>query len=390
MIMKTNLVNRLLRRAMPVGVCAGLSFCLSQAQEKPAEPNPDPKPSADATRPARPAPAKVPFLGLALGSLDEPLAAQLGLPKGVGVLVRAVMPDSPADKAGVLQHDVLRYFNDQLLVNEPQLQSLVRAAGIGTEVTLKLLRKGKEETLAVKLGEHEERETAGATSWRERTPGDQRGGFFGNTRPPGDSRMFNFPLNGDAFANRVRDLSERIRRLEGKPDQIQEEIERFQKEILDYHERRDSMERRVEPPRNVPQWRPGNSAASSGSARVWKDDKGGIRVEVSTDSDDDKPAGAAGSSVTATADGEGKVIVTQNNSTRMAWNDGDGSGELVIENGKKKLTVKDADGKEIFAGPVDTEEQMKSLPPKVRERVEGMQEKIKVETRTTGKPAGEL
>jgi hypothetical protein len=73
----------------------------------------------------------------------------------------------------------------------------------------------------------------------------------------------------------------------------------------------------------------------------------------------------------------------------MTWNDGDGSGELLIENGKKKLSAKDRDGKEIFHGPIDTEEQLKSLPAGLRERVERLESKVKVEVRA-GKPAGDL
>src|SRR5436190_3451070 len=150
--MKTNLMNRMFRGLMPAGVCAGLALCLLHAEDKPAEVKPKP----DILKIAKPAPAKVPFLGLALGQVDESLASQLNLPEGAGVLVLAVLPDSPAAKAGVLKHDVLHHFNDQLLVNEPQLQTLVRQAGTGADVTLKMLRKGREETVIVKLGEHDE------------------------------------------------------------------------------------------------------------------------------------------------------------------------------------------------------------------------------------------
>src|SRR6476659_10127494 len=118
--MKTELINRSLRPLVAAGACAGLALVSLQAQDRPDEPKPRPEPQ----RIARPAPDKVPFLGIVLGPVDESLAAQLNLQDGVGVLVRAVMPDSPAAKAGVQQHDVIRNFNDQLLINEPQLQAL--------------------------------------------------------------------------------------------------------------------------------------------------------------------------------------------------------------------------------------------------------------------------
>jgi hypothetical protein len=371
--MKTKLLNRVLRRVIPAGMCVGLACSILQAEDKPIEPQSKP----NAEKPAKPAPVKVPFLGLALGPLDESLAAQLNLPEGVGVLVRAVMPGSPAASAGVLQHDVLHYFNDQLLVNEAQLQTLVRQAGIGTEVALKLLRKGAEQSVVVKLGEHEERDVADARPWHAREPGEHRSGFFSHPSP--DTWMFD--MNSDKFADKVRDLTERLKNLEGKSaDQIREEVERFQKEIQEQGGKAaDSATKQADSLKS-------NSPAR-GKAKVWKDDKGGIHVELRAHDDHaDAPASVG---VTATADGQGTVTVTQTNNTRTTWNDSDGSGELLMENGKKKLTARDRDGKEIFSGPIDTEEQLKSLPASLRERLKRLESKVKVEVRA-GKPAGDL
>lgn len=394
--MKTNLMNRMLRRFTSAGVSAGLALCALQAQDdKPVEPKFFPKPQplksrplAEAQKPDRSGPVKnVPFLGLVLGSVDEATAAQLDLPEGTGVLVRAVMPDSPAAKAGVLQHDVLRYFNDQLLTNEPQLQTLVRQAGVGTEVTLKLLRKGKEETITVKVGEHamsenEQREGPQPLRWHggeyDYRPAPNA---FGLPRP--DARMHNSPLNSDRFADQVRDLSERMKKLEGKPDQMREEVERFRREIQEQTNRaqeeagraRGAIERQEGARRNSEG--PRSSASSSATS-----DHGGIRVEVY--SNDRKVGSGDQDSITARTDDKGNVIVTQGTSTHMAWNDGDGSGELLIENGKKKLSVKDREGKQIFIGPVDTDEQRKDLPPGVRERLERIEKNVKVRVAPPG------
>jgi membrane-associated protease RseP (regulator of RpoE activity) len=53
----------------------------------------------------------------------------------------------------------------------------------------------------------------------------------------------------------------------------------------------------------------------------------------------------------------------------------DEHGELKIErvNGKKMLTAMDADGKVIFQGPIDTQEQRAKVPASVRERVEKLE-----------------
>lgn len=96
----------------------------------------------------------VTFLGVETTPVDPALAAQLNLTKGTGLAVRTVLPDSPA--AGVLQpHDVLLRFNDQILINTPQLAVLVRSFQPGTEIRLTFLRGGKEQAAKVTLGEHD-------------------------------------------------------------------------------------------------------------------------------------------------------------------------------------------------------------------------------------------
>jgi hypothetical protein len=386
-----------LRRVLLAGACAGLALTFSQAQDKPAEADPKTEPKVEKPRAAKPSPPKIPFLGVVLGPVDESLAAQLDLPEGVGVLVWAVMPDSPAAKAGVRRHDVLHYFNDQLLVNEPQLQTLVRQAGIGTEVTLKLLRKGGSETVVATLAGDVERRPFDGERWRPREHG---GGppqswpdFYTPLRPggPGSSEWkFDNPLNVDGFADQVRELQERMKRLEGKPDQIREEVERFKTEIEARAKKAGEAARK-----HAEDARERDKAAreraldlkSGATSKVWKDDKGSIRVEITTN--DGKEGSTASGVVTATADEKGNVVVSHASTTRMTWSDSDGSGELVIENGKKRITMKDRDGREIFSGPVDTDEQRKSLPGEVRERLERMEKSVKGEVNRAGRAAGE-
>lgn len=94
------------------------------------------------------------FLGVAVVPAPDSLRAQLGLPRGTGLLVLNVESGSAA--MGKLQeHDVLTRFNDQILVNQDQLMALVYNAGIGTEVKITLVRQKTETTVPVSLGERE-------------------------------------------------------------------------------------------------------------------------------------------------------------------------------------------------------------------------------------------
>jgi membrane-associated protease RseP (regulator of RpoE activity) len=98
---------------------------------------------------------KVAHLGVAAGPIPELVAAQLKLPKGTGLAVEMVEPDSPAAAAGLKRNDVLTKIDDQILVNTPQLQVLVRLHKAGDEVKLTFIREGQVQTATAKLAERE-------------------------------------------------------------------------------------------------------------------------------------------------------------------------------------------------------------------------------------------
>ena len=96
----------------------------------------------------------VTFLGVEASPVSPTLVAQLSLPEGSGLVVNQVLPKSPA--ASVLKpHDILLKIDDQILIEQRQLAVLVRNHKEGDEVTLTLLRGGKQVTAKVKLAKHE-------------------------------------------------------------------------------------------------------------------------------------------------------------------------------------------------------------------------------------------
>lgn len=96
----------------------------------------------------------VAFLGVETRPASPALAAQLGLPKGSGLVVEDIVPDSPAVPV-LKQYDVLLKLDDQLLVDLHQFIVLVRGHKAGDEVTLTYVRGGKQATAKVKLAEHQ-------------------------------------------------------------------------------------------------------------------------------------------------------------------------------------------------------------------------------------------
>lgn len=98
---------------------------------------------------------KVAFLGVSSSPVPPSLRPHLALPKGVGLVVERVEPDSPAMEAGLKEFDVLYKLGDQLLVNTEQLATLVRINNPGDEVTLTIIREGKPLEVKAKLVERE-------------------------------------------------------------------------------------------------------------------------------------------------------------------------------------------------------------------------------------------
>jgi hypothetical protein len=96
----------------------------------------------------------VTYLGVYAAPVDRTLSEQLGLQRDTGLVVNIVSPESPAS-AVLKPHDILLKFNDQILIDQRQLSVLVRNQKEGDEVTLTVMRAGKQITAKVKLGKHE-------------------------------------------------------------------------------------------------------------------------------------------------------------------------------------------------------------------------------------------
>ena len=65
----------------------------------------------------------------------------------------AVMPGSPADKAGIVEYDIILEVDGEKVTEEHPLASLIRKKNVGDTVRLKILHKGVEKTVEMKLEE---------------------------------------------------------------------------------------------------------------------------------------------------------------------------------------------------------------------------------------------
>src|ERR1051326_193274 len=131
----------------------GLLPTLAFAQTSPAPPEPPAPPHPPKPPGHHEKGPKVPmtFLGVETSQVPDVVSEQLGLSKGLGLVVEYVEPNSPAASAGVQQNDILKMLNDQILIEPSQLRKLLQTFPDGTEVTLTILRKGKEQKITAKL-----------------------------------------------------------------------------------------------------------------------------------------------------------------------------------------------------------------------------------------------
>lgn len=100
-----------------------------------------------------------PWLGVRYFMINEESAERDRLPVKYGAFISrgsaprdpAVVSDSPADKAGIKEGDILLEIEGQKLTDERSLATVLGRYFAGDEITIKLLRDGQEQTVQVTL-----------------------------------------------------------------------------------------------------------------------------------------------------------------------------------------------------------------------------------------------
>ncbi len=92
------------------------------------------------------------WIGVEPQDVTLQMAQALNLPEAEGVIVTAVLRNGPADLAGIRPGDVVMDVAGQPVRNTGQLLNVVAALKPGSDTTLRVLRKGREQNLRVKVG----------------------------------------------------------------------------------------------------------------------------------------------------------------------------------------------------------------------------------------------
>src|SRR3984893_228815 len=93
------------------------------------------------------------YLGVKIKPLTSEIAKQSNLPQQNGALIAEVTPSSPGERAGLKPGDIVTEFDGKPVADSRHLQLMVAQKPPGSQVSMKIVRDGKEQTQTVQLGE---------------------------------------------------------------------------------------------------------------------------------------------------------------------------------------------------------------------------------------------
>ncbi len=96
------------------------------------------------------------WFGVTVQDLTDELAKYFGLIDKNGALVVSILENSPAQKAGIKESDIIKQFDNKAINNVRELLNAVGIAEVGRKVKVVVMREKKEITLEVEVGERPE------------------------------------------------------------------------------------------------------------------------------------------------------------------------------------------------------------------------------------------
>ena len=150
------------------------------------------------------------WLGVQIADVDQDHAKEIGLKEVMGAEVQAVVPDSPAEAAGIKEGDVITEYQGSRIEGVAQLTRLVSETPAGRTASVKVFRDGAVKTFDVKMSErsgaHE-----GAPGGRVKIWDDEDGDMHEIDIPPSPKG----PHPGVPPMVDLEGLQDKLRALEG-------------------------------------------------------------------------------------------------------------------------------------------------------------------------------
>lgn len=263
------------------------------------------------------APKEVAYLGVSMAPVPEQVRSFLELPEGRGVLIQMVQPKSAADVAGIKKNDIILNADKQAVNNIEELRNIIQNSKPGQEIALGINRKGKDMVVTAKLGKRALAEV--------------------NQLPP----IHRIPFKVDP--NAKDDLQFEVLPIE--PEQMKNLPPQVQKMLKEHFKRNQDLFGQFDklPDGNAPDFEKHMMRQLEQMRRIQADLQRQMKEMQQRDFKPNPNAKTNISQVISQSDGEHRLTIK-------------------VENGHKHLTVKDNDGKVLFDGPVNTDEERQAIP----------------------------
>ena len=89
------------------------------------------------------------WIGITVQDIDQKLARYLKMPDIKGIIVTSVEPQSPAQKAGLKEGDIILSIDNQKMASTGDYQTISRSLAAGSKIETKILRNSNEKTVRV-------------------------------------------------------------------------------------------------------------------------------------------------------------------------------------------------------------------------------------------------
>ena len=137
------------------------------------------------------------YIGTKIQAVDAETARQFNLKVREGALVRSVLPNSPAEKAGLEPGDLILKLNGQPINDPTSLQATVEQLAIGKSYPISISRNGKSQTLNIAVAEMPKSLTVASGDDTEQAPSGSKFDKLGlEVRPLTKDLAKQFGLSG--------------------------------------------------------------------------------------------------------------------------------------------------------------------------------------------------
>jgi membrane-associated protease RseP (regulator of RpoE activity) len=161
------------------------------------------------------------WLGIKPIGLTDQLAGYFKVKDGHGVLVSEVVKDSPAEKAGFQAGDVIVKLGDESIEDTMELMEAIGDHEEGDEVTVVVIRDGKEKTLRAALEESPDKEKLSIMKKLDNCPGGMK--KFCLKGPSED--LVDIYLDKETAGDELKTLQDHMEKLEEELQRIKENLE---------------------------------------------------------------------------------------------------------------------------------------------------------------------